>query len=129
MTDLLRTGAAWLAGQLKASAGRTVTYCRGAGTVSLTATVGRTLMRLADGQGGTFVEWTDRDYLFPAADLILSGSLTEPARGDQIRDTDEAGNVVVYEVLAPGGEPPWRYSDPQGVMLRVHTKLVGVEEA
>ena len=33
----------------------------------------------------------------------------------------------VYEVMAPGTEPPCRYSDPHGVTLRIHTKLVGTE--
>jgi hypothetical protein len=127
MTDLLRTGAAWLAAQMKANAGRVVTYCRGYATVALTATVGRTLMRVQDGRGGGYVEWTDRDYLVTAADLVMDGARTEPQRGDLIRDANDAGGTDVFEVLAPGGEPPWRYADPHGLMLRIHTKRVAVE--
>jgi hypothetical protein len=48
-----------------------------------------------------------------------SGERHGEADGDQ---------VFVYEVLAPGGEPPWRYSDPYRRTLRIHTKHVGTEQ-
>ena len=46
--------------------------------------------------------------------------------GDQVRET--AGtNVFVYEVNAPGGQPPFRYSDPYRRVLRIHTKHIATE--
>jgi hypothetical protein len=35
--------------------------------------------------------------------------------------------VFVYEVNAPGGQPPWRYSDPYRKALRIHTKHIGTQ--
>ena len=88
--------------------------------------LGQTLLKLADGYGGTRMEWTDRDYLISAAKLVLGGVQVEPQAGDQIRET--VGDAVhVYEALAPGGEPAWRWSDPHRRMLRVHAKHVGTE--
>jgi hypothetical protein len=92
------------------------------------ATIGRTLLKLDDGYGGVRMEWTDRDFLIHAADLILGGEPTLPARGDLIRETD-SGVTYVYEVMAPGNEPPWRWSDVYRQVLRIHTKQIAVEEA
>jgi hypothetical protein len=72
------------------------------------------------------MEWTDRDFLIHAADLVLAGNPTLPERGDIIRET-QGGKVFVYEVMAPGGEPPWRWSDVYRKVLRIHAKQVGVE--
>jgi len=36
--------------------------------------------------------------------------------------------TFIYEVMAPGNEPPWRYSDPYRRTLRIHTKLIGAEQ-
>lgn len=67
-----------------------------------------------------------RDYLITTADLMLDGSATLPQRGDCIRET-QGSLVFVYEVMAPGNEPPWRYSDPYRRALRIHTKQTDVE--
>jgi hypothetical protein len=126
MSDLLEAGMAWLADQLKAHVSRLVVYQRDDEQVAVQATVGRTLLKLDDGEGGVVLVWTDRDFLIPAADLVLGGSLTLPQRGDRIREP--LGAVTsVYEVMAPGDEPPWRPSDPYGKVLRIHTKLVLTE--
>jgi hypothetical protein len=126
MPDLLRTGSDWLADQLKEHASRLVVYRRGGDEVAVQATVGRTLLKLDDGYGGVRMEWTDRDFLIHAADLVLAGNPTLPERGDIIRET-QGGKVFVYEVMAPGGEPPWRWSDVYRKVLRIHAKQVGVE--
>lgn len=119
-------GLTWLVAQLKAHASRPVIYRRGADAVTVDAIVGRTLLKLDDGYGGVRMEWTDRDFLIAADDLVLGGQGVLPQRGDQIVEAHN-GQVVVYEVLAPGREPEWRWSDPHRKMLRVHTKRVGVE--
>ncbi|MCL6507837.1 MAG: hypothetical protein K6T59_12500 [Bryobacteraceae bacterium] len=81
MPDLLQTGSDWLADQLKTHASRQVVYRRGAQQVAVQATVGRTLLKLDDGFGGVRMEWTDRDFLIHAADLVLGGTATLPERG------------------------------------------------
>jgi len=128
MLDLLHFGSDWLADQLKAHASRPVVYRRGAQQATVQATIGRTLLRLDDGYGGVRMEWTDRDFLIHAADLVLGGLVTLPQRGDQIRET-QGGRTVVYEVMAPGKEPPWRWSDVFRKVLRIHVKQIAVEDA
>jgi hypothetical protein len=120
MPDMLHFGLEWLAGKLQEHVSQTVTYRRGASEVAVAATIGRTLMKLADGEGGVRMEWTDRDFLIRAAALVIAGNRITPERGDRVID---AGKV--YEVMAPGGEPPWRVSDPFGHMLRIHAKFMG----
>lgn len=126
MADMLQSGQEWLADQLKQHASRPVVYGRGIEQVSVQATIGRTMLKLDDGYGGVRIEWTDRDFLIQTADLILGAALVTPERGDWIRETVGA-NTSVYEVMAYGGEPPWRFSDPFGKLLRIHTKFIGVE--
>lgn len=120
MADLLQTGFDWLADQLKAHAGRPVTYRRGADTAAVTATIGRTVFELDD-EFGVLKKVESRDFLIPAADLVLSGVTVLPERGDEIDETQ--GSVTyTYEVMAPGKEPPFRFSDPYRRTLRIHTK-------
>jgi len=126
MTDLLAQGAQWLDDQRQTHLTRTVVYRRGADEVQLSATVGRTLFEQAD-EVGLIQRLESRDYLVRTADLVLAGTPTLPAAGDLIRETDAGGTTFVYEVLAPGTEPPWRYSDPYRLALRVHSKHVATE--
>ncbi|GAB6166155.1 hypothetical protein JCM19992_21550 [Thermostilla marina] len=126
MSDMLDSGLGWLAERLKVHASRPVIYRRGTDETTVQAIVGRTLLKLDDGYGGVRMEWTDRDFLIAADDLILAGQKTLPRRGDQIRETT-GGKTLVYEVVAPGSEPEWRWSDPHRRLLRIHTKQVGVE--
>ncbi len=128
MADLLRKGADWLAGKLQSHAGELVVYRRGVLSVEVTASVGKTLLKLNDGVGGVRMEWTDADFIIPAALLILGGSAVLPARGDKIIRTLK-GKVLTYEPMASGGEPPWRWSDGYQTLLRVHTKQVKTEVA
>lgn len=126
MADILHAGQEWLADQLKEHASRQVVYQRGLQQVSVQATIGRTLLKLDDGYGGVRMEWTDRDFLIQSADLVLGAAAVTPERGDRIRETVGA-KTSVFEVMPYGGEPPWRFSDPFGKLLRIHTKFVGAE--
>ena len=125
--DLLDQASAWLDGKRKAHLSRPVTYQRGVESVAVQATVGRTVFELADAYG--VVERTEsRDFLVLAADLVLGGAAVLPERGDRIRETDGA-KVYVYEVMAPGKEPHYRFSDVYRRTLRIHTRQVAVEDA
>jgi len=125
MANLLQSGSDWLADQLKTHATVEVVYGQGAEQVTVSATIGRTLFELAD-QYGIVQKVESRDYLIQAADLILAGGAVLPERGDRIRET-QGGTTFVYEVMAPGKEPHWRYSDPFRKLLRIHTKHVDTE--
>jgi len=127
MVNLFEQGAAWLADQLKTHASNQISYQRGADQVLVDATIGKTEFEVDDGSG-ILQRIQSRDYLIQAADLQLGGVPTLPVAGDRIRET--VGNqVFMYEVLAPGNEPPYRYSDPFRKVLRIHTKHVGTETA
>jgi len=123
--DLLGDGAAWLEAQRHLHLTRLVTYQRGGDTVDLNATIGRTLFEQADAYG-VIHRTESRDFLLRAEDLVLAGSTVLPVAGDQIREA--AGELTyIYEVVAPEGEPPFRYSDPNRLTLRIHTKRVNTE--
>ncbi len=127
MPDLLEQGAAWLEDQRTRHLSRTVTYLRSGDSVDLAATIGRTVFEQADDYG--VVHRTEsREFLVLATDLVLGGKVALPQAGDRIREI--AGDqIFIYEVMAPGGEPPFRYSDPYRKTLRIHTKHVDMERA
>lgn len=126
MADLLQQGSDWLEGMRTAHASRLVVYVRGTDSVELPATVGKTVFRLDKGYG--VIERVEaRDYLVLAVDLVLGGAVALPKAGDRIRET-EGDKAFVYEVMAPGGEPCWRWSDPYRRTLRIHTKHVVTED-
>jgi len=122
MSDLLRIAATWMASKLKAHASTTVVYRRGAAQVSIQATLGRTLFALDQQVTGVPIEYSDRDYLISAADLVLAGNPTQPADEDEIHETVGL-QTHVYKLLAPGDEPVWRWSDPHRQIFRIHTKF------
>jgi len=122
MGDMLADAAEWLGDVLHTHASRSIAYVRGAESLDLKATIGQTEFGIADGMVVTYYQ--SRDFLILAADLILSGLQAEPARGDQIQERQADGSVLVYEVMAPSGQQPWRYSDPHRIVMRVHTKQV-----
>ncbi len=125
MPHLLELGSAWLETERTAHLSRPVVYARGAETVVVSASVGRTIFRIENAYG-VQERHEARDYLILASALFLGGALELPKAGDRIRE-EEDGKVFVYEVMAPGGEPCWRYSDPYRRTLRIHTKHVGTE--
>ncbi len=135
MADLLDMGARWLEDQRHRHMTKTVTYQRGAEAVDVQATVGRTVFEQADdlAAGGVVRRTESRDFLVRAVDLLLGGQRVLPRAGDRVRETDaDTGRVFVYEVSAPGsssGAPVFGYADPCRCTFRIHTTLVGEEEA
>ena len=125
MTDLLQTGSDWLANKLKAFASVNVIYQRGLEQVTVAATIGKTEFEIDDG-AGILERFQTRDYLVHGSDLVLGGSPTLPKSGDHIHEIQGCVKFV-YEVIAPGTAPCWRYSDPYRQVMRVHTKHVATE--
>ena len=125
MADLLEQAAGWLDGMRAQHLSRRVVYSRGDDSVEVAATIGRTVFEIDDGSGAV-VQWESRDFLITAGDLVLGGEVVEPEPGDKIREEQDS-KVHVYEVMAPGKERCWRYSDPYRRTLRVHTKQVDVQ--
>ena len=125
MGDLLDRGSAFLDDQRHRHLSRTVLYRRGAEEKEVQATTGRTEFEQAD-EAGLIHRTQSRDFLIRAADLDLGAGPVLPRAGDQVRET-VGTSVFVYEVNAPGGQPPCRYSDPYRRVLRIHTKHIGTE--
>ena len=122
MTDLLEQSSEWLTGMNRQHRARTVTYVRGEQSVEITATVGKTVFRVDKGYG-LFEHVESRDYLVAVEDFA---DFAEPERGDQVKDLLNE-KTEIFEVMAPGGEPHFRWSDPYRRTLRIHTKHVGTE--
>lgn len=128
MTDLLNRGAALLSRTLASRNAVTVTYTRGAHSVTLTGSAGSMLLRLQDEYGGSRVERTDRDFLFAAAALVLNGVRVTPERGDVIAES-AGGKDYTFTVLPYSGEPCWRWADAGRTLIRVHTKKTAEEDS
>ena len=112
---LLEEAAAWLNDQREECLSVQIEYLSKGGTsVRMTATIGRTLFR-SENEYGVTIRVESRDFLVSSEQLPA-----EPQRGDRIT---YAGRI--YEVLAPNGEPVWRWSGPQNVTRRIHTKEIG----
>jgi hypothetical protein len=125
--NLIRNGAELLADLLKAHASEDVTYERtGLGTVVVPATFGVKRSRNTDEFGHTRLEWTDLDFIIPAADLVIVGQQIEPTRGDFIYVNQglESRILQKYQVMPLGPQPPYVWSDPFLINYRIHTKLM-----
>jgi hypothetical protein len=127
VTDILEKGLGWLEDQRDIHRTDLVRYKRDTFSVGINATVGRTLFEVDKGRG-ILEKIESRDFLVLTKDLILDGKQTLPERGDVIRETRGTATFV-YEVMAPGKEPHYRYSDPYRKTLRIHSKLVDTERA
>ena len=121
MTDMLETGAVFLAEQMELHCSREVTYARGVDAVALPATKGRSIFRYEDANG-VLQRIELADFLLSPARLVLSGQDASPLPGDTILEvgTDAART---YVVCAEAGEPCWRWSSLHRTRMRVHTKL------
>jgi len=122
MPDILQKGQEWLASKLTQHASRQVVYRRGVLGVTLQATIGKSMYDQDDGEG-IVTRSQVRDFLIDTYALLSSliGSL--PRRGDTIVEID-GNSTFIFEVMALGGDPPWRYSDPFRLKLRIHTKQI-----
>ena len=127
MGNLLKLGSDWLADQLKTHATVDVVYQQDDDETPVNATIGRTIFELSD-RFGIVQKIESRDYLIQTVDLVIAGAETLPKRGDQIRES-QGSKTFIYEVMAPGKEPHFRYSDPFRKLLRIHTKHVGTEDS
>ena len=123
---MLEQGASFLDSQRHAHMTRPVLYQRGTVQAEVAATIGRTEFEQTD-EAGIVHRVESRDFLVRTADLDLGDGPTLPKAGDHVRET-VGSTVFVYEVKAPSGQPPWRYSDSYRKALRIHTKLIRTEQ-
>jgi hypothetical protein len=124
MKDLLQQASDWLEKKRTLFAARMVLYSRGNQTQNLPATLGKTVFEIEDGHG-ILLRHESRDFLILAADLVSGNKNTIPQQGDRIYEP-QGEAIYVYEVVAPGKEPCWCYSDLYRKTIRVHTKQTAV---
>lgn len=118
--DMIKTGQAWLARQLKEHLSQSATYRRGSTSIAIQVTVGRTLDGLGMPFGGAQIRRIDKDFIATAADLTLG----VPISGDWI-DIDEQGVTHRYQVVQPDeGVPVSEPVDAYGYQIRIHAKLL-----
>ena len=122
MSDLLEQAATWLSQQRTAFASRAVDYCRAAGVVTLSASLGVTNSEFEE-VSGVLEQFVSRDFIVQASALVLSGQAITPQRGDRIQFSQD-GTARVFEVTAPTGMECWAYSGPYGKDIRIHTKEI-----
>jgi hypothetical protein len=116
---LLDDGMSMLRESLMASETKSITYTRGASSVTLDAVPGETRSMNAE-YGGAVYETKSLTFIIKSADLILGGVEVLPAQGDLIEC-----NGVDYEVRSDGGNNPWSYvRDPDRTMIRIRTKAI-----
>lgn len=104
------------------TAGGQIIYQRANSRVWIDAAFGVAEPQIDDSTGSR-IEHSDRDFIFPSAELTIDGTIATPQRGDRITIVQD-GRVdgEVFEVLAPAGMQVYRLSDPTGINIRVHTK-------
>ncbi len=124
MTNLLQDAAVWLGDRLKESAGRQVTYARGAGeSEPITGTVVQHQYEVVENDGSITLILA-YDWTFTASDVVVAGSPIKPRAGDRIKETLN-GEAIEFEVLPIGKMPCSEWLDTSGILLLVHTKKVG----
>lgn len=122
MSDLLQTGAAWLATRKRQFASHEVTYIRSGSSLTILAEVGRTSVPQQVDDGG-ILEFRSRDYLLAAADLVFGGQQVEPQEGDLI--TEEINEkTCTFQVIPLDGGGCFELVDGFGYRFRVHTKMM-----
>ncbi len=101
---------------MNSCASENVLYIRNGLEKTVPAIFGQTKYERSDDYGlktGSFMH----DFLFRFSDLEFY-----PEQGDHI-----IANSKEYEVNDFGQEGCWRWSDPYGIRMRVHTKLIKEE--
>ena len=117
--NLLESASKWLDAQRRENLSVSIIYHpKKGGSSEILATLGRTLFR-TENQYGITTRIESRDFLVLADDLP-----NDPERGDTI-----IYNGCRYEVLAPNGEPVWRWSGAYHSTRRIHTKEIGAVNA
>ena len=116
---MLESAAQWLRDQTLDHLSVAVEYCPKDGdSKTIRAVIGTTLFQ-SENDYGIVTSTESRDFMVSAEELP-----DEPRRGDVI-----VWHATRYEVLAPGSEPCWRWSDAFHLIRRIHTKETGpVEE-
>lgn len=120
MTTILEKAIICAAKTASAIGGVEIVYNRGDEAVEMTAIKGRSQRETTTTEGYR-IEYTDLDFIILTQDLILGGKISEPQRGDRIKEcyTDE-----LWEVLPFGDAGCFEKCDSSGLRIKIHVKKV-----
>lgn len=119
MTSPIAAAAAAARAASQSVRGESVTYTRGAYSLTLTAVRGSTGWDRSAPYGGVRIGDRSTDWIVEAADLVdSSGDEIKPQRQDEI-----AVGGVTYRVMPYGPDNQlWMYHDRDRRYIRIHTK-------
>jgi hypothetical protein len=119
MTSPIAAAAAAARAASQSVRGESVTYTRGAYSLTLTAVRGSTGWDRSAPYGGVRIGDRSTDWIIEAADLVDSnGSEIKPQRQDEI-----AVGGVTYRVMPYGPDNQlWMFHDRDRRYIRIHTK-------
>jgi hypothetical protein len=123
MPNMIKSGLDWARDQLKANVATSIKIRRGALTSLVITAVKAGPEADQFDDAGAFVQRIRKiDWLIDPADYQLDGDLVLPADDDVIEEVNTDEEVLAtYIVSSPNvGDPPWRYTDAERTMLRVH---------
>ena len=120
--NLLDAGTEWQLAQLVEGASTSMIYRRGALSVGVVVTRGKSEYQTYDDEGNLITEVTDADFIMSASRLTLAGSVVTPETGDRIEEVTTTGTRV-YEVMSSGNRRPFSL-DASRQLLRIHTKYI-----
>ncbi len=124
MTDLMERGMAWLARQQRRHCGVPAMYVRTARDGGEASRRAVTAVLARPGAAGDLtvdpvrLDADEADFLVTATDLPF-----DPRADDRI-EVARGGRTDAYAVLPRGDAPPWRWSDPQRTIRRIHTRFI-----
>lgn len=121
--SLLLKSARFLSGALKSAAKETITYTRGAESITLDAIPGRHENRLdliEDEQASA----REFDWIICADEIVLAAGKVAPEKGDVITWVEPGGTTLTYKVVPGTQDRCFRPCDQLGILYRVHTVLV-----
>jgi hypothetical protein len=127
--NILEDGAQWLADQMEAYVSSSVVYVRGSQQCQLDASLGRTQFEVTD-QVGMLQNVDSHDFILRSAEMLFDGEQFIPKAFDSIHIV-RGGVTHQYTVVQYGNslDSPgqiYRWCDPFGKQIRVHTRYEGV---
>jgi hypothetical protein len=124
-TDMFAKAAAFLGQSLRNHASRSITISdrieNPSVSISLPASSGRSHFDEDEGEA-VIIGYDSRDWLVAKADMLDQfGQVVDVKRGWMI--TDSLDNER-YEIYAPPGVKPWKYSDSEKTRIRIHSRNI-----
>lgn len=127
--NLLEEGSNWLAEQMNENVSSPVVYVRGSLQCPLDATFAKTQFEVTD-QAGMLHNVDSHDFILRSDAMLFDGDKFVPKAFDEVHVTRDGVThrytVVLYGNTMDSTEQVYRWCDPYGKQLRVHTRYEGV---